>query len=208
MIIIVVVLACFLFVIWGAWLIRKFWTKPQALGNLQIAAWTQFFGTLLFGMIVGLSIYYLQTTNDEAARKQAADKLATANATRILTLVKNELGYNLEALQSRESSDILSAIQTAPLKSDFWRMIATSGDAKWINNFDLLYKISEAYFRLEQAIAWEKRFLDALASVATTITVTVGDKSVPLTQYNLTLAKQTYGPASTAVNAALSEVEK
>jgi hypothetical protein len=198
-------------ILWGVWLAKQFWLRPTEWANFVIAAWSAVFATLIFGLIVGLSLYYVQHTQESEEHTAQQVKQAAENRSRILALTKTELEYNQQTLHARiaDATQAADHIRTAPLKNEFWKMLSASGDVRWISNYELLYKISNAYFRLENTMYWEHQFLEAATSTGIAMMVTMSNgTSMPLVAYVWSLTAPTYPEAEKAVTVALEGINQ
>ncbi|SHN86905.1 hypothetical protein [Bradyrhizobium erythrophlei] len=180
-------------------------TSAERRLQFQTSLLIQLLGSIVFGAIVTYSIYVIEHAQ-QAEEKHLDDlKLAADNKARVLRFIKDELSYDLAALQARDGS--IGKIQQQPLKSDFWRIAGLSGDLKWVDDLDALNLIAQAYFGIDQSSAWEVRYLDATLGVTSTISMTVnGGPQVPLKQFMLTLMVPGYATAQSAINSALKKL--
>ena len=79
-------------------------------------------------------------------RQRGDVDVAAANKKRVISYIKAELSYDLDAIKiKRGAGAVLDfAIQKTPLKSDFWKIAGLSGDLKWIDDVELLNLIADA----------------------------------------------------------------
>ena len=153
----------------------------------------------------------MQHSQESQERAEQESKHALDNRTRILALTTTELTYNRDALQARgpDHHQSLAQIHATPLKNDFWKMLSASGDIRWISDYDLLYKLSNAYFRLENTMYWEHQFLEAATSTGIAMTVKMSDgTSMSLAQYVWSLTAPTYPEAEKSITGALEAINQ
>jgi hypothetical protein len=74
-----IIVVTILVVLWGLWLAKQFWFRPTEWANFIIAAWSAAFATLIFGFIVGYSIYYIQHSQETSEHRQEKTQEALSN---------------------------------------------------------------------------------------------------------------------------------
>ncbi|MGO8976394.1 MAG: hypothetical protein ACLQNV_23075 [Steroidobacteraceae bacterium] len=168
---------------------------------------------LVFGLIVGLSIYYLQHSQDAQERARAEQQQAHLARERIVSLIRRELSYDLEAIRARrQTADLNTAfiqIYQKPLKIDFWRSISTTGDLKFLNDFDLLYKVADAYFSVNATMGWEEKLANVISTASRAVTMTGPDgKSTSLVEVVFSLASQSYSGTEAALVEAIGTLDR
>jgi hypothetical protein len=197
-------------VVTGILIARNYWSSPIERANFIIAAWSAAFGTLIFGLVVGYSIYAVQHSQESTERIESNAKQASENRLRILSWTRVELTYDRDALKARgtDSNQALLQIHARPLKNEFWQMLSRSGDLRSISNYDLLYKLADAYFYVERSMYWEQQFLTAITGTGMAMSVNMSDgTSKSLAQYIWTLTSPTYSDAQRAITAGLLAID-
>ena len=193
---------------WSITVVRKYWSSPPLWQSLEVTVPSAVLSALVFGLIVGLSIYYLQHSEDTQERVRAEQQQTLLARERIISLIRRELSYDLEAVKARrQTADLNTAfvqIYQKPLKSDFWHSISSTGDLKFLNDFDLLYKVADAYSSVNATMGWEERLANVISTASRAVTMTGADgKSISLMEVVFSLASQSYS----GTEAALVEVD-
>ena len=176
--------------------------------SFLIGAWSAAFGTLVFGFLVALAVYYIQANQQNAAEESQA----VATKARLISLLNSELSDDLQAIKTRleakTQDDVLGAIYKLPLKSGFWRIISNSGDMKAMKDLDVVYAVSEAYASVENTDRWEHRLLDVVSGSGVAVDVTRPDGSkTSLSHYVFNAVVPTYEPTKQAVVKAIGALK-
>lgn len=113
-------LCALVLLIWSIVVVRKYWTSPPLWQSLEVTVPSAVLSALVFGLIVGLSIYYLQHSEDAQERARAEQQQAHLARERIISLIRRELSYDLEAIRARRQAGGLNTafaqIYQKPLK--------------------------------------------------------------------------------------------
>ena len=199
--------------LWGFWIWKRA-SSPERM-SFHIGAWSAAFGTLILGFLIALSVYYIQ----EEQQRSAEESQAGATKARLLSLFNTELSGDLQALKMRVAANQNSQLNTiyhtqydpiynSPLKSEFWRIISTSGDMKVLNDLDVVYALSQAYENIAYTDYWEHRLIDVLNSSGIAITVNTPDGGkMPLAVSVLANVVPTYEPTRQAVETAIGALK-
>lgn len=177
--------------------------RPERHGFL-IEAWSAAFGTLVFGFLVALAVYYIQSNQQSEAEKSQT----VATIDRLISILSSEISDNLLALMARlgakTKDDILLSIYKSPLKYGFWRIVSNSGDMKSIKDLEVIYAVSEAYASIENTYNWENRLLDLLSGLGNAVELIRPDGSkTALSHSVLDAAVRTYEPTKQAAAKAI-----
>jgi len=199
--------------VWSISVVRKYWSSPPLWQSLEVTVPSAVLSALVFGLIVGLSIYYLQHSEDTRERARAEQQQALLARERIVSLIRRELSYNLEAVRARRQvTDLNNAfvqIYQRPLKIDFWRSISSTGDLKFLNDFDLLYKVADAYFGVNATMGWEEKLANVISTASRAVTMTGTDgKSISLMEVVFSLASQSYSGTEAALVEAIAALDR
>jgi hypothetical protein len=145
------------------------WTRAR---SLLIGAWSAAAGTLI-GFLVALSVYYIQAEQQNSVEESQS----AATRARLITLLKSELSYDLQAINQKEGKTLPAAVNAIklPLKFGFWRMISNSGDMKVMKDLDVIYALSGVYANIDNTDYWEHKYIDAMTGAASTVTHTNPD---------------------------------
>ena len=192
----------------GLLLLRSTRASPEQRFGFIAAVFVQLIGTIAFGAVISYSLFTIQHAQEASERQRGDVDVAAANKKRVISYVKAELSYDLDAIKvKRGAGAVLDfAIQKTPLKSDFWKIAGLSGDLKWIDDVELLNLIAEAYFNVDNVRSWETRFLDATFGTGLVMTVNVGGQSMPMRDFVTNFVRDTYAPAANAVEVALAKL--
>jgi hypothetical protein len=192
----------------GLLLFRSTRASPEQRFGFIAAVFVQLIGTIAFGAVVSYSLFTIQHAQEISERQRVDVDLAAANKKRVISYIKAELSYDLDAIKvKRGAGTVLDfAIQKTPLKSDFWKIAGLSGDLKWIDDIELLNLVADAYFNVDNVRTWETRFLDATFGTGLVMTVNVGGQSMPMRDFVTNFVRDTYAPATSAVEAALAKL--
>ncbi len=199
--------------VWSIVVVRKYWSSPPLWQSLEVTVPSAVLSALVFGLIVGLSIYYLQHSEDTQERARAQRQQAHLARERIVSLIRRELSYDLEAVRARrKAADLNTAfiqIYRKPLKIDFWHSISSTGDLKFLNDFDLLYKVADAYFSVNATMGWEEKLANVITTASRAVTMNGADgKSVSLMEVVFSLASQSYPGAEAAIVEAVGALDR
>jgi hypothetical protein len=199
--------------VWSIVVVRKYWSSPALWQSLEVTVPSAVLSALIFGLIVGLSIYYLQHSEDTQERMRAEQQQTHLARERIVSLLRRELSYDLEAIRARRQAADLNAafvqIYQKPLKIDFWHSISSTGDLKFLNDFDLLYKVADAYFGVNATMGWEEKLANVISTASRAVTVAGADgKSVSLVEVVFGLASQSYSGTEAALVEAIGALDR
>jgi len=144
----------------GLLLLRSTRASPEQRFGFIAAVFVQLIGTIAFGAVISYSLFTIQHAQEASERQRGDVDVAAANKKRVISYIKAELSYDLDAIKvKRGAGAVLDfAIQKTPLKSDFWKIAGLSGDLKWIDDVELLNLIAEAYFNVDNVRSWGNAF--------------------------------------------------
>ncbi len=196
-------LALVAFAVLGLLLYRTMSAKRRI--EFQIALLIQLLGTVAFGAVVTYSLYTIQHSQDAQEKQQLDAQVAAENKKRVLGFIRDELSYDLLALNNRDGIFDASKQQ---FKSEFWKIAGLSGDLKWVDDAQLLNTISQAYFDIGISAAWESRLTDAAFGPGSAITLTFSDgKRVQLAEFLSPFTMNSYKTAKASVSAAIDKLK-
>jgi hypothetical protein len=178
--------------------------SPKRRVEFQTALLIQLLGTVAFGAVVAHSLYTIQHSQQEEEKQEQDVKMAAENKKRVLGFIRDELSYNLAALNSRE--EVFDA-NKAQFKSEFWKIAGLSGDLKWIDDAPLLNTISQAYFDLGISAAWETRYIDAAFGPSTGKFLPLESGLMALPNFIAPFVTKSYKAAKVSVSAALDRLK-
>ncbi|MBU0580549.1 MAG: hypothetical protein KKA19_05170 [Candidatus Margulisbacteria bacterium] len=95
----------------------------------------------------------------------------------IISLIREELNFSLVSLFLPKMKGNLSTINIQPLKADLWEALISSDETKYIEDPELLNKITSAYYVLRTVRSIEEQAYIALRTSAITFTLHNGTKS-------------------------------
>jgi hypothetical protein len=179
--------------------------SPEQRIEFQSRLLVQLLGTVFFGDIVTYSLYTIEHSRENQEKRNLELAAAATNKKRVLGYIKEELSYDLKALESRDGA---FNAQASRLKSEFWKISGLSGDLRWIDDPGLLSSISQAYFDVDIAADWERRQIDAMTGPGLTISMNFADGThKSILEFIDPFMRNSYKSAKASIGAALQKLK-
>jgi hypothetical protein len=122
------------------------------------------FATMV-GALAGILTAIEINNSLENKEKQNKEVEETQRKEKILSLIKEELTFNLDELLLRRPNQQEQKIRTAKLpglKDELWNAFSDGGEIQWINDPQLLDAITKAYYYIRSVIFLEEKYFDVL----------------------------------------------
>ena len=112
---------------------------------------------LVAGIPIALEINRYQSLIQEKQERKSEDREKLDRKIRILSLIKQELGFNQEFLVAlvEVQADHPDVVINWGLKNDLWKALADGGELPWIDDLQLLDAIARAYYYIRRIMFFE-----------------------------------------------------
>ncbi len=128
---------------------------------------------ILTAIEINHSLENIEKTKRETEEKQRKEK--------ILSLIKEELNFNLNEMMSRQPNSPdknQRSVRIPGLKDELWDAFSDSGEIQWLNDPQLLDVITKAYYYVRSVIYLEEKYFDVLHFPG----IRMGQSSMPETR--------------------------
>lgn len=162
---IIILTMLFIYALCFAKIEKSFW--DNAMGNIL---------TTIIALIAGIPTALWvdrRIKSGEENRKYISDRKREKN---LLELIKEELEFSYKSLFLSGKKGNKTSITIQPLKSDLWDALVSSDETKYIEEPNLLNRISSAYYVLKIIKNMEKHAYIALRTSAIRFTLPDGTK--------------------------------
>jgi hypothetical protein len=141
-----------------SWIIMS--TLPQsAFRDAFLGNWLATIVGVIAGIPIALWLSRMQQSEQDKEEARKHDDEALARKRKIIRLVKKELVYNLNILQSQTEQMFITQLVINLAKDETWNSFSDGGELQWINDLALLDLCSSAYHQIRAAILLQERLL-------------------------------------------------
>jgi hypothetical protein len=142
---------------------------PQFVDN-TMGNWFATMVGLAAGVPIGLWINHRQQEEQERAQKQELDRVARERKIKILSLIRKELSFNKDILDGlvRDQESRPGVFCVTGLKVVLWDALSDGGELQWIDDLELLDRLTNAYYHLTALIFLERQYFDPYFQTAVT----------------------------------------
>ena len=139
--------------------------------------WDGAIGDLLatvIALIAGIPIALWIDRQVKKNEDREKNRLARIEENKRLSLIREELDFNFNSLFLKGKKGNVSTMTVQPFKTDLWDALVTTGEIIYIENPDLLNRITSAYYILKTVKDIEQQAYIALRTSAVQFTDTHG----------------------------------
>ena len=128
--------------------------------------WSNWLATafgILIGVPIAVELNRIQKNAEVKFKESDIKRESDKKTLKVLSLLKIEIEENLKKLRvySTDENGIQKRVVQLPsLKNHLWLAFSDSGELQWIQDFDLLNKISNCYFSTSQVIFLEAKYFE------------------------------------------------